>query len=387
MRFVYLDHAATTPTDPEVVKEMLPYFTESFGNPSTLYKIGREAKKAITLARDKVAAAIGAKSEEIIFTSGGTESDNFALKGAAFANEQKGKHIITSSIEHHAVLETCKFLAKNGFEITYLRVDKYGIIDPEDVKKAITDKTILVSIMQANNEVGTIEPIAEIGKIVKEKGIYFHTDAVQAIGAVPVNVNDLNVDLLALSAHKFYGPKGTGILYIRKGTRMTSLINGGHQERRRRAGTENVSGIVGLGKAIELTVSKMEERSKQLILLRDKLINGVLDNIENVRLNGHPKNRLPNNANFSFEFVEGESTLLNLDLVGVAVSSGSACTSDTLEPSHVLSAMKVPIEIAHGSVRFTLGKNTTEEDVDYVLETLPPIIKKLRQMSPLKREA
>ncbi|MBI4743250.1 MAG: cysteine desulfurase NifS [Actinobacteria bacterium] len=384
MRFVYLDHAATTPTDPEVVKEMLPCFTESFGNPSTLYKIGREAKKAITLARDKVAVAIGAKSEEIIFTSGGTESDNFALKGVAFANEQKGKHIITSSVEHHAVLETCKFLAKNGFEITYLPVDKYGIVDPEDVRKAVTDKTILVSVMQANNEVGTIEPIAETGKIVKEKGIYFHTDAVQAIGAVPVNVNDLNVDLLALSAHKFYGPKGVGALYIRKGTRMMSLINGGHQERRRRAGTENVPGIVGLGKAIELAVSKMEERSKQLTFLRDKLINGILDNIENVRLNGHPEKRLPNNANFSFEFVEGESMLLNLDLVGVAVSSGSACTSDTLEPSHVLSAMKVPIEIAHGSVRFTLGKNTTEEDIDYVLEVLPPIIKKLRQMSPLR---
>lgn len=383
MKRIYLDYAATTPTDSDVVDAMMPYFTERFGNPSSLYSCGREAKQAIEGAREKVAQVIGARPDEIIFTSGGTESDNFALEGVAFANEKKGNHIITTSIEHHAVLEPAKFLEKRGFQVTYLPVDQYGLVDPDDVKKAITDKTVLVSVMYANNEVGTIEPIAEIGKAVKEKGVFFHTDAVQAIGAIPVNVDELNVDLLSLSAHKFYGPKGVGALYVRKGTRMVRFLHGGDQERRRRASTENVPGIVGLGKAIEIAQAQMEKKAKQLAKLRDKLIKGLFEKIERIRLNGHPTRRLPNNVNVCIEAVEGESMLLNLDAKGVCISTGSACSSATLEPSHVLVALGVPLETAHGSLRFTLGRHTTAEDIDYVLEVLPPIVKMLRAMSPL----
>ncbi len=386
MRRVYLDYAATTPTHPDVVKEMVPFLNQEFGNPSSIHTFGREVRKKVEEAREKVAHLIGANPEEIVFTSGGTEADNFALIGIAFANEKKGNHIITSSIEHHAVLEACHFLEKRGFSLTYLPVDKDGLIDPNDVKRAIKNKTILVSLMHANNEIGTIEPIAEIGKIVKEKGIYFHTDAVQTAGILDVNVNDLKVDLLALSAHKFYGPKGVGALYIRKGTRMVPFIHGGHQERRRRAGTENTSGIIGLGKAAEIAQETKEKEAKRLRELRDYMIKEIFNQIENVRLNGHPIQRLPGNINVSIEFVEGESLLLNLDLAGIAASSGSACTSDTLEPSHVLKAIGVPIQVAHGSIRFTLGKWTTKEDIDYTLEKLVETVKKLRSISPYQHD-
>ncbi len=383
MRRIYLDYAATTPTDPRVVEAMLPYFTKSFGNPSSIHFFGQEGKRAIEEARDKVANLIGAKSEEMVFTSGGTEADNFALKGVAFANEKKGNHIITTAIEHHAVIEACKFLEKRGFKVTYLPVDREGLVDPEDVKKSITDKTILVSVMHANNEIGTIEPIAEIGKITQEREIYFHTDAVQTTGHLPLNVDKLNVDLLSMSSHKLYGPKGVGALYIRKGTRVISFIHGGEQERRRRASTENVPGIVGFGRAVEIAKEKMDKEAKHLTSLRDRLIKGILGQIEEVRLNGHPTQRLPNNVNVSVEFVEGESMLLNLDLAGIAASTGSACSSSTLEPSHVLLAIGLSPVIAHGSLRFTLGRGTTEEDIDYVLEILPKIVTKLRSMSPL----
>ena len=383
MRRIYLDHAATTPTHPEVVKAMLPYFTDAFGNPSSIYSYGLEAKGAIEEARTKVAELIGARSEEIIFTSGGTEADNFALKGVAYANEHKGNHIITTPIEHHAVMEACKFLERRGFRITYLSVDEYGLVDPQDVKKAITDKTILISVMHASNEVGTIEPISEIGKIAKEAGVYFHTDAVQAVGHIPVNVDELKVDLLSISAHKLYGPKGAGALYIRKGTRSVSLIHGGEQEKRRRAGTENVPAIVGLGKAVELAGQTMNREVERLSYLRDKLIEGLVERIDNIRLNGHPRKRLPNNVNISIDFVEGESMLLNLDLEGICASTGSACSSSSLEPSHVLLALGLPTEQAHGSLRFTFGRENTEADVERVLEVLPGIVAGLRTMSPL----
>ena len=383
MRRIYLDHAATTPTHPEVVKAMLPYFTDAFGNPSSIYSYGLEAKGAIEEARTKVAELIGARSEEIIFTSGGTEADNFALKGVAYANEHKGNHIITTPIEHHAVMEACKFLERRGFRITYLSVDEYGLVDPQDVKKAITAKTILISVMHASNEVGTIEPISEIGKIAKEAGVYFHTDAVQAVGHIPVNVDELKVDLLSISAHKLYGPKGAGALYIRKGTRSVSLIHGGEQEKRRRAGTENVPAIVGLGKAVELAGQTMNREVERLSYLRDKLIEGLVERIDNIRLNGHPRKRLPNNVNISIDFVEGESMLLNLDLEGICASTGSACSSSSLEPSHVLLALGLPAEQAHGSLRFTLGRENTEADVERVLEVLPGIVAGLRTMSPL----
>ena len=383
MRRIYLDHAATTPTHPEVVKAMLPYFTDAFGNPSSIYSYGLEAKGAIEKARTKVAELIGARSEEIIFTSGGTEADNFALKGVAYANEHKGNHIITTPIEHHAVMEACKFLERRGFRITYLSVDEYGLVDPQDVKKAITDKTILISVMHASNEIGTIEPISEIGKIAKEAGVYFHTDAVQAVGHIPVNVDELKVDLLSISAHKLYGPKGAGALYIRKGTRSVSLIHGGEQEKRRRAGTENVPAIVGLGKAVELAGQTMNREVERLSYLRDKLIEGLVERIDNIRLNGHPRKRLPNNVNISIDFVEGESMLLNLDLEGICASTGSACSSSSLEPSHVLLALGLPAEQAHGSLRFTLGRENTEADVERVLEVLPGIVAGLRTMSPL----
>lgn len=383
MRRIYLDYAATTPIHPEVTKAMLPYFTEEFGNPSSIHAYGQEAKGAIEEARAKVADLIGARREEIVFTSGGTESDNFALKGVAYANESKGNHIITSAIEHHAVIETGKFLERRGFKVTYLPVDEYGLVDPDDVRKAITSKTILISVMHANNEVGTIEPIAEIGKIARETGIYFHTDAVQTAGHIPVDVNELGVDLLAMSAHKLYGPKGTGALYIRKGTKLVSFMHGGEQEKRRRASTENVPGIVGFGRAAELARQEMDEEAKRLASLRDKLIRGLLERIDHSRLNGHPVMRLPNNVNVSVDFVEGESMLLNLDLDGICASTGSACSSQSLEPSHVLLAMGLPHEQAHGSLRFSLGKWTTEEEINQVLEVLPRIVAKLRAMSPL----
>lgn len=383
MKRIYLDYAATTPTHPEVVKAMLPYFNEMFGNPSAIYSYGQEAKAAIEEARVRIAGLLGAQTEELVFTSGGTESDNFAIKGTAFANEHRGNHIITSSIEHHAVIETCKFLEGRGFSVTYLPVDEYGIIDPDDVKKAITDKTILISVMHANNEVGTIEPIAEIGKIARKAGVYFHTDAVQAVGHIPVDVAGLGVDLLSLSAHKFYGPKGVGALYIKKGTRLVSFMHGGGQERGRRASTENVPGIVGLGKAVEIGQKEMSEEIERLSALRDKLIEGLLKRIDDVHLNGHPIMRLPNNVNVSVDFVEGESMLLNLDLQGICASTGSACSSSSPESSHVLLATGCSHERAHGSLRFTLGKWTAEEDIGQVLEVLPKIVAKLRAMSPL----
>jgi cysteine desulfurase len=383
MRRIYLDHAATTPTRPEVVKAMLPYFTDAFGNPSSIYSYGQEARGAVEEARTKVAELIGARSEEIIFTSGGTEADNFALKGVAYASEHKGNHIITTSIEHHAVLEVCKFLGRRGFKITYLPVDEYGLVDPDDVKRAITDKTILISVMHANNEVGTIEPVEEIGKIAREAGVYFHTDAVQTVGHIPVNVDELKVDLLAISAHKFYGPKGVGALYARKGTKLVSLMHGGEQEKRRRAGTENVPAIVGLGKAVELAGQEMGKEAERLAYLRDKLIKGLVEKIDHIRLNGHPTRRLPNNVNVSVDFVEGESMLLHLDLGGICASTGSACSSASLEPSHVLLALGIPPEQAHGSLRFTLGRENTEADVERVLEVLPGIVARLRAMSPL----
>jgi len=385
LKRIYLDNAATTPVRSEVLEAMLPYFTQKFGNASTIYSYGREAKEALEESRKNVAQLIGANAEEIFFTSGGTESDNWALRGIASANVKKGKHIITSSVEHHAVLHTCQDLEKQGFKITYLPVDKDGLINVKDVADTITDETILVSIMHANNEIGTIQPINEIAKVIKQKnpGIIFHTDAVQTAGKIPVNVNNLGVDLLSMSAHKIYGPKGVGALYIRKGTRIAPFMTGGAQESSRRAGTENIAGIVGFGKAAELAVCEQQEQFEKLTLLRDRLMQGILNTIPYTRLNGHPTLRLPHNVNISFEFIEGESILLNLDMKGICASSGSACTSGSLDPSHVLLAIGLPHEIAHGSLRLTLGRENSEEDVDYVLEVLPDIINKLRQMSPL----
>ncbi|MDD5505200.1 MAG: cysteine desulfurase NifS [Candidatus Omnitrophica bacterium] len=383
MKKVYLDYAATTPTDPEVLSAMEPYFFDKSGNASSLHAYGQEAKKAIEDAREMLAEFIGAKPEEIVFTSGGTESDNYALLGSAYALEKKGNHIIASAIEHHAIIEPLKFLEQKGFKITYLKVDRDGLVSPQELRGAITDKTILVSIMQANNEIGTLEPIAELGKIAKEKGIYFHTDAVQTIGHIPVNVDELNVDLLSLSAHKFYGPKGVGALYIRKGSRLETFMRGGDQEKGRRGSTYNTTGIVGLGRAIELCRKNMKNEIKFQSALRDKLIKEIPGRIPEVRLNGHPVKRLPNNVNFSIKYIEGESMLLNLDLLGIACSTGSACTSSSLEPSHVLLAIGLDHETAHGSLRITLGRWTKESDIDYLLEKLPPIVQKLRAMSPL----
>ena len=383
MKRIYLDYAATTPTRPEVAKAILPYFAEVFGNPSSIYSYGQEAKGAIEEARIQVAELIGARDEEIVLTSGGTEANNFAIKGMAFANENKGNHIIISPIEHHAVIEPCEFLEKRGFRVTHLSVDEYGLVDPGDVIKAITNKTILISVMHANNEVGTIEPIAEIGKIAKEAGICFHTDAVQTLGHIPVDVNELGVDLLSMSAHKLYGPKGIGALYIRKGTKLSSFIHGGEQERRRRAGTENVPGIVGFGLAAELARQEMSEEMERLASLRDKLVKGILERIDHTHLNGHPSSRLSNNVNVSIDFVEGESMLLNLDLEGICASTGSACSSSSLEPSHVLLAMGLSHEHAHGSLRLTLGKWTTDEMIEQVLDVLSRIVARLRAISPL----
>lgn len=384
-KIVYMDHAATTYAAPEVVEAMLPYFSEKFGNPSSVYGIGQENKAAVDEARAKVAAAINAEPNEIYFTAGGTESDNWALKGVAFANIRKGKHIITTAVEHHAVLHAAEWLQSQGFEVTYLPVDQYGMVSPADVEKAIRPDTILISVMYANNEVGTIQPIAEIGTIARAHGIYFHTDAVQAVGHVPIDVKAEHIDMLSLSGHKFYGPKGIGVLYIRRGVRIQNLLHGGAQESRHRAGTENVAGIVGLGVAIERAVAAMPEESARLTAMRDHMIRELLK-IPASHLNGHPTQRLPNNVNITFEYIEGEGILLLLNMFGICASTGSACNSASLEPSHVLTAMGVPHEIAHGSVRLTLGERNTEEDVSYVLEKLPEVVRKLRSMSPLTPE-
>ncbi len=383
MRRIYLDYAATTPTDPAVIEAMQPYFFEKFGNPSSIHSFGQEARKAIDDSREVTAAFLGAKPEEVVFTSGGTESNNFAIQGVAYAMQHKGNHIVTTAIEHHAITEPCKVLEKRGFKVSFVGVDKTGLVDPEDIKKAITDKTVLVSVMHANNEIGTIQPIAQIGKITRDKGVYFHTDAVQTVGHIPVNVDELNVDLLSLSGHKFYGPKGVGALYIRKATHIETFLNGGDQERGRRASTHNTPGIVGLARALELCKEKMAGEERFQAALRDKLIKGIQDNIPDVLLNGHPVKRLPNNVNFSIKYIEGESMLLNLDMLGIAASTGSACTSTSLEPSHVLLAIGLPHEIAHGSLRFTMGRWTKEEDIGYLLNNLPKIVEKLRRMSPL----
>ncbi len=383
---IYFDNAATTKPRKEVIDKMLPYITEKYGNPSSIYKIARENREAVDEARQSVADAINAKSSEIYFTAGGSESDNWALKGIADSYSDKGKHIITTKIEHHAILHTCEYLESKGFEVTYLPVDEYGIISLEDLKSAIRDDTILISVMFANNEIGSVQPIAEIGKIAREKGILFHTDAVQAVGHLPIDVEEMNIDLLSLSGHKLYGPKGIGALYVRKGIRLKPFIHGGAQERGRRAGTENVPGIVGLGEAIRLASSEIDEERARLISLRDKLIKGILTTIPHSRLNGHPEERLPGNVNISFEFIEGESMLLLLDMKGICASSGSACTSGSLDPSHVLLAIGLPHEKAHGSLRLTLGHFNTEEDVEVLLRELPPIVQRLREMSPLYEE-
>ncbi len=382
-RQIYMDHSATTRVDPQVIEAMLPYLSEKFGNPSSLYTIGREARRAIEESRQKIADMVGAKKEEIIFTGSGTESDNLAIKGLAYKNRKKGDHIITSSIEHHAVLNTCKYLETQGFKVTYLPVSRDGLVNPADVEQSITPQTILISVMHANNEIGTVQPIEEIGKIAKEKNVPLHTDAVQTGGKIPINVDALGVDLLSMSAHKMYGPKGVGALYIRKGIRMEPLLHGGGHERNLRSSTENVPGIVGFGKAAELARQRMPEEAK-IANLRDSLIRSILE-IEDSYLNGHPTKRLPNNANFRFSYIEGESMILNLDMKGVAASTGSACSSTSLEPSHVLLAIGLKPEEAHGSLRLTLGLDNTQEDVDYVVSILPEIVNKLRMISPLAR--
>ncbi len=381
---VYLDHGATTPVDKEVVKAMQPYFTEKYGNASSLHSFGREAKEAMEKARKSVAKLINAEPKEIIFTSGGTEADNIAIKEIMFTNRNKGNHIITSRIEHHAVENTCKFMEKMGFKVTYLSVDKNGFISLDDLRKAITKETVLVSIMHANNEIGTIQPIEEIGKICKENDVYFHTDAVQTVGKVAVDVKKMNIDLLSSSAHKLYGPKGVGCLFVKEGTRIGSLIHGGNHEKGLRAGTENVSGIVGFGKACELAGKRMDKEVEHLTKLRDKLIKGVLE-IKDSWLNGDPSKRVPGNTNFSFRYIEGESLIMYLDEMGIAASTGSACSTKELKPSHVLTAIGLKPEEAHGSLRLTLGKDNTEEEVEHVLKALPEIVEKLRKMSPLAK--
>ena len=384
MKTTYMDYSATTYVKPEVLDAMMPFFTEKFGNPSSFYGISRETKMAVDNARAQVAKAINCDPNEVYFTGGGSEADNWAIKGIATAHMKKGNHIITTKIEHHAVLHTCEFLEKFGFEVTYLDVNEEGFIDLKQLESAISDNTILVSVMFANNEIGTIQPIKEIGAICREKKVLFHTDAVQAIGSVPVDVKEMNIDLLSLAGHKLYGPKGIGALYIRKGVRIDNLIHGGGQERGRRAGTENIPGVVGLGKAIEIATENIEENRARLTVLRDKLIDGILERIPYARLNGpRGDKRLPGNSNISFEFIEGESILLSLDFEGICASSGSACTSGSLDPSHVLLAIGLPHEKAHGSLRTTLGAASTEEDVEKLLNELPPIIERLRNMSPL----
>ena len=377
-----MDNAATTAVNPAVLEKMLPYFTDVYGNASSIHGTGRDARRALEEARRKVAEMLNCKPNEVYFTSGGSESDNWAIKGTAFAQRKKGNHIITSAIEHHAVLHTCQWLEKQGFTVTYVPVDEFGQVNPADVEKAITDQTILISIMAANNEIGTLQPIKEIAAIAHQHHVLFHTDAVQAVGAIPVDVQDIGCDMLSLSAHKFHGPKGVGVLYIKQGTRIDNFLHGGAQERGKRATTENIPGIVGLAEAITLATRNLEEKSARIAGLRDQLIDG-LTAIPYVRLNGHRTNRLPNNCNISIRFVEGEALLLRLDLAGIAASSGSACTSGSLDPSHVLLAIGLPHEIAHGSLRFSLSDTTTQEEVDYVLNTLPGIVEVLRSMSPL----
>ncbi|HUN54350.1 MAG TPA: cysteine desulfurase NifS [Smithella sp.] len=387
MEKIFFDNAATTPTDPRVLQAMLPCFTEIYGNPSSLHTLGQEAKHLVEEARHTIASFIGALPDEIIFTCGGTEGNNTVVEGVALARREKGNHIITSKIEHHSVLEVCHFLEKEGFEVTLIPVNGHGLVDPDDVRRAITDRTILISIMHANNEIGTIQPLAEISQIAGENGIYFHTDAVQTFGHLPVNVNELQIDLMSASAHKLYGPKGAGFLYVRKGTRMKPLLRGGNQERGWRASTHNVPGIVGLGKAVELAKEEVVNEIENLTSLRNMLIDGILTKIEQSRLNGHPSQRLPNNVNISFSHVESESVLLNLDRKGIACSTGSACTSSNMEPSHVLSAIGLSREFAHGSLRFSLGRQTTRDDIRYLLEVLPGIISKLRSISPAYKKA
>lgn len=380
---IYLDNAATTKTRPEVVEAMLPYFTELYGNPSSVYEFATPSKQAVAAARETIAASIGAKTNEIYFTAGGSEADNWALKAAAEAYQGKGNHIITSKIEHHAVLHTCEYLERNGFEVTYLDVDENGVVKLEELKKAIRPTTILITIMYANNEIGTIQPVKEIGAVAKEHGILFHTDAVQAYGHLPINVDDCHIDMLSASGHKINGPKGIGVLYIRTGVKIRSFIHGGAQERKRRAGTENVTGIVGVGEAARIAMETMEARSRKEAELRDYLIEKVLREIPYTRLNGHHTDRLPNNANFSFQFIEGESLLIMLDSKGICGSSGSACTSGSLDPSHVLLAIGLPHEIAHGSLRLTMSEENTKEEMDFVVESLKGIVERLRNMSPL----
>lgn len=385
---VYMDNNATTSLKKEVLEAMLPYYTEIYGNASSkFYEVGRKAENAVFEIRERVAKQLGAKTNEIYFTASGCEADNWAIKGVAFANKNKGNHIITSQIEHHAILSTCEFLEKHGFSVTYLPVDKSGRVNPEDVEKAITDKTILVSIMTANNEIGTIEPIAEISKICKEHKVIFHTDSVQAVGHMKLDVNELGVDMMSISAHKFHGPKGIGVLYIRNGVKIDNLIHGGGQERGKRAATENVAGMAGLAKALELANTDLDGKIEKMKKLRDRLISGIEKNVPFCRLNG-PKDdtRLCNNVNFSFKYIEGESILMLLDMNGIAASSGSACASGSLDPSHVLLAIGLPHEIAHGSLRLSVGEDTTEEEVDYVLEVIPKVIERLRMMSPLYEE-
>ena len=381
---IYLDNAATTKMKDSVIAAMLPYFSETFGNASSTYtSAGQAARKAMNDAREKVASAIGADSKELFFTSGGSEADNWAIKGVALKNKDKGNHIITTTVEHHAVLHTCEFLEKQGFKVTYVAVDEYGMVNPKDIEEAITDETILVSVMFANNEIGTINPIAEIGKICRDKGVYFHTDAVQAAGAVPIDVKEMNIDLLCMSAHKFHGPKGVGALYIRKGVKIDNLIHGGAQESGRRATTENVAGIVGMAQALTEACENMDEKTKKLTALRDKLIDTILETVPYTRLNGHRTKRLPNNTSFCFRYIEGESLLLSLDMMGYVVSSGSACTSGSLDPSHVLLGIGLPHEIAHGSMRVSLSEFTTEEEIDSFIKSVGPIVQRLRDMSPL----
>lgn len=385
MKKIYLDYNATTPIHPEVLDAMLPYFKDFYGNPSSIHSFGQETRKAVDAAREKIAKFLGAENpSEIIFTSCGTESNNFAIKGIAFENYNKNSHIITSSIEHHAVLEPCEYLSKKfGVDVTYLLVDKYGIVNPEDIRKSITEKTILISIMYANNEVGTIQPIEEIAKIAKEKGIIFHTDAVQSAGKIPIDVKKIGADLLSISGHKIYAPKGIGVLYIKKGTKLHPLLHGGSHEKNRRAGTENVPYIVGLAKACEIALINMKDENERILKLRRKLEKGILEKVEYTQINGHIMKRLSNTSNISFNFIEGEGILMSLDLDGFAASTGSACTSGALEPSHVLSAMGVSPEKAQGSVRFSLGQYTTEKDIDKLLEVLPKIVGRLRAISPL----
>jgi len=380
--FIYLDNNATTPVEPRVVEAMLPYLGEKYGNPSSIYTMGREARQAVNSARESVAKLIGAQPEEIIFTSGGTESDNLAIKGIAFALREKGNHIITSAVEHHAVLNTCKWMMKNGFEVTYVGVDSDGVINLNELKSAITPKTILITVMHANNETGTIEPIEEVAAIAKERGIVFHTDAVQSVGKIPVDARKQGVNLLSISGHKIYGPKGVGALYVKKGTRMTSLFQGGHHEWNRRSGTENVAGIVGLGRAAEIAREEMADIAIREGRLRDRLLQGIMNTVPDILVAGNPEKGLANTLMICVKYVEGEAILLHLDAMGVAASSGSACTSGSLDPSHVLLAMGVPVEVAHGSVRFSLGRSTTEEQIDHVIKVFAPIVENLRAMSP-----